>query len=268
MRNVSEASRVKLMFQDTPHGRNPMVSCVHAWHGTVQARAGVASFERDGATGGCELQRGISHQKGTDAMPDDSPDEVERASIESFPASDSPAWTIDRGSSTGNAPRSASKRIDSVLREGVFAGFLGYATLAFFFAVYSLINGHSPFHVAGVLASALFRMASDQAVAVGPGHVLAYHAFHLVVVIVAGIVLAALARLAARALQGWYLALHVLIFGVGHILVLPIWFDHNVRAALPIWFVVIGTLLAAAVMGAYLWIANPDIRTAMHEPDE
>jgi hypothetical protein len=31
---------------------------------------------------------------------------------------------------------------------------------------------------------------------------------------------------------------------------------------------VIGTVLAAAMMGAYLWFANPDIRKAMHEPDE
>jgi hypothetical protein len=197
-----------------------------------------------------------------------SPDPVERASLESFPASDSPAWTIDRGGSPDIPPRWHWKRTKRVLRDGFFAGLLGYASLALFFAVVSLMNGRSPFHVAGVLASALFGTPPDQAGSVGAGPILAYNAFHLLVLIIAGLILAMLGRLAARALQGWYLALHVVIFGVGHILALPIWFNDNVRAALPIWLVVIGTVLAAAMMGAYLWFANPDIRKAMHEPDE
>lgn len=155
-----------------------------------------------------------------------------------------------------------------ILRDGLLTGLLGYATLALFFAVISMAGGHSPFHVAALLASALFRLPAVPGTAIEPGPVIAYNGLHLIVLILAGMVLAGLARVAAHALQGWYVAVMAVVFAVAHIVALPVWFGDRLSAALPIWLVVTGTALATVVMCAYLWIANPDIRTAIHEPDE
>jgi hypothetical protein len=157
--------------------------------------------------------------------------------------------------------------LSRTLTHGLMAGLLGYVTLVLFFAVVSMAGGNSPFHIAALLAAALFRLPGAAGSGIEPGPVIAYNGLHLVVLILAGTVLAGLARVAARVLQGWYVAMIAVLFVVAHIFALPIWFG-NISAELPIWLVVSGTALATIAMCAYLWIANPDIRGAMHEPDE
>jgi hypothetical protein len=201
-------------------------------------------------------------------MKDATLDVVEEAPLASYPESDATAGT-NAGPREGPAtPLSERDTMTRILRDGLLTGLLGYATLVLFFAVASMAAGHSPFHVAALLASALFRLPMGPGAAIDPGPVIAYNGLHLIVLILAGMLLAGLARVAARALQGWYVALMAVVFALAHIVALPIWFGDRLSAELPIWLVVTGTALATVVMCAYLWIANPDIRTAMHEPDE
>ncbi|HSJ09216.1 MAG TPA: hypothetical protein VK928_04860 [Longimicrobiales bacterium] len=154
------------------------------------------------------------------------------------------------------------------LGDGLIAGLFGYASLAIFFAVIGVLRGDSVFHIAGLLAAVLFRTAVPEGGTVDVGAIATYTALHLLVLMCAGLLMAALARLAARALQGWYMALIAIVFGLIHVLAVPIWFDARVAADLSVGLVMAGTTLATGVMVAYLWAASPEIRTAMHEPDE
>jgi hypothetical protein len=188
---------------------------------------------------------------------------VEEASLTALSASGG----ADRPATLPGTVAGPKPAIDA-LRDGVIAGLLGYATIALFFAAASVASGRSPFYIAALLGSVLFLQPAGSDIHVGPGPVLAYNGVHLLALIVAGVGLAGLARLAARALQGWYLAVIAVAFALIHILALPIWFGEQVRVALPAWLVMSGTALGTLVMCAYLWVVNPDVRTAMHEPDE
>jgi hypothetical protein len=156
----------------------------------------------------------------------------------------------------------------SVWVHGIIAGVIGYVTVAVFLAVASALQGRSPFHIAALLADDLFGGAvSAGGTAIEPGPVIAYNGVHLVVFLAGGVVLALIARLAARVPQGWYFGLIAVLFVAGHVVALPLWFGEAVRDALPLWLVAASTSLATVAMCAWLWVMNPGIRAQMHEPD-
>jgi hypothetical protein len=185
------------------------------------------------------------------------------------PGSDVPAWTLTAPVLAAAVAASRQRKTAvEVLEDGLLAGVIGYATMVLFYGLASVLSGQSPFYIPALLGSVLFAPASSNAVAIDPALVIAYNGVHLLALLIAGVTLAWLARLAAQALQGWYVAVIAIVFAAVHVVALPIWFGERVRAELPVWQVVAGMGLATAVMVAYLWVMNPDIRTAMHDPDE
>jgi hypothetical protein len=152
-----------------------------------------------------------------------------------------------------------------IVKDGALAGVLGSAVIAALLAASSLLAGRSAFHIAAILGSTMF---GQSAAAGATAPVLAYTAAHTAALILIGVMLAGLARLAASTLQGWYVAALGLLFVAAHIVALPIWFGDEVSAVLPLWRVAAATGVGILAMCIFLWWRIPEIAAAMHEPDE
>ena len=195
-------------------------------------------------------------------------DPVEEASMESFPASDSPAWSIEPAQGApATGPGQRSRPLRGFVRNGAVAGLLGFAVVGVFFAATSVFAGRSPFHIAALLGGDLF-FGRGADVVIEPGAILAYSGVHLLVFLVAGIFMAWLARISEHLMEGWYLALSLAMYVGAHVVVVPVMFDEPVRSQLPLWLVTTATTAAAVVMGVYLWKVYPGLRTGMHERDD
>jgi hypothetical protein len=180
-----------------------------------------------------------------------------------YPPDDMPNWV--HPSSAGRA-RHHRRLFGAIVADGVVAGLMGAAVIAALFAVLGLATGRGALHVPAVLGAALFAGGGSEAAA--PSPVLGYSVLHALVLMAIGIVMAAFARLAGAAQQGWYLGVVGLLFIAGHIVALPIWFGDAVQATLSPWLVSAGTTAGVVVISAYLWWRNPAIATAAREPDE
>jgi len=145
--------------------------------------------------------------------------------------------------------------------QGLVAGAIGYLTVAVVFAVANLALGRSPFHTAAVLGAALFYGITDPArVTVSAPYVFAFNGVHLFAFLVFGITGSALAQLADRGLQLWYVAVFFFIFVGFHLFAMAQALAMPVRDAVPdaaVWVAGIG---ASVLMGWYLLAMHPRAR--------
>lgn len=149
----------------------------------------------------------------------------------------------------------------SIAVQGLLAGVVGFFTVAIAFAAVNLVAGRSPWYTAGLLGAALFDGAREPAtVAMTSANVLAYSALHLAVFLAFGVVGAALAALADRGWQLWFVGVFFFLFISFHLeaavqaIAAPM---SDAISAAAIW----GAGLAATVlMGAYILWAHPRIR--------
>ncbi len=149
----------------------------------------------------------------------------------------------------------------TLLSQGALAGFIGYATLAGLVSIIDTASGRSPFHTAAVLGASLFYGITDPAQAqVLPAYVLAYNGAHLLVFLLLGMIGAALATVADRGSQLWYLSTFFFIFVAFHAIGALQAVSESMRSSLSESMIWIGGIAAAVAMGGYLMWAHPRMR--------
>jgi hypothetical protein len=148
----------------------------------------------------------------------------------------------------------------SIARDGITAGIIGATAVAVWFLVVDTIAGH-PLHTPRILGTALFSILGPPGNEGASVHILAYTVFHYAAFIVIGIVAAALVHWSEReptilaGLLILFVAFEVGFYGLTALLAeyLPIgdlaWYQ-----------VAAGNLIAAVLMGTYLWRMNPALR--------
>lgn len=145
--------------------------------------------------------------------------------------------------------------------QGVAAGLIGFATVALFFALANVIGGRSPFYTAALLGATVFHGATDPSrVAVTPENVLLYNGLHLVTFLAFGVIASALAVLADRGAQLWYVGLFFFIFVAFHLIGFAQGLAMPMRAAIGDATVWVAGLAASLTMAAYILWRHPRIR--------
>ncbi len=165
-------------------------------------------------------------------------------------------------SKTTSAPfvTAPSSEISNVYREGIVAGILGAATIALWFFILDSFSGR-PFYTPSLLGSVLFRRALDrpETLAVSFEMVLLYTWVHGMVFCVIGGLASKLLALAERNLDlGFGILLLFVVFEFGFVGATFI-FAEPVLHALTWPAILIGNLMAAAVMAAYFSRRRPSL---------
>lgn len=142
------------------------------------------------------------------------------------------------------------RRKARVLQEGLYAGVIGYVTVALLTGLVDIIAGRSFFHTAAVLGSALFGSGAE--VAVTPEVVFPYNGVHLLVFLALGFLIAFLVYEIELHAAIWYFVFFALLglFFVSLFIVVALGEAGGPGVS---WAVVIGVNSAAALtMGWYL----------------
>ena len=144
---------------------------------------------------------------------------------------------------------------------GLIAGGIGFATTVLVFAIANVLAGRSPFYTAALLGTALFTDITDPAmVAVTPSMVLAYNGVHLIAYLAFGLLASALASLAARGRQLWYVSLFFYLFLSFHLYGAVQAFATPMRPALSGVSIWLAGGAGSFAMAAYLLWKHPRIR--------
>jgi len=151
---------------------------------------------------------------------------------------------------------SANSEISGLYQQGIIAGVLGAATIAVWFFIVDIVSGH-PFYTPNVLGTALFRRGAGldqpQTLPISFEMVLVYTWVHGLVFCAIGGLVSKLLELAEQNVNaGFGILLLFVIFEFGFVGAAFI-FAEPILHALTWPLVLIGNLLAAAVMAAYFW---------------
>lgn len=147
----------------------------------------------------------------------------------------------------------------SALREGVIAGALGASVVAIWFLGIDVVAGH-PLRTPEVLGRALVSVLGPPGSEGAFAYVAAYTLFHYFAFAVVGVLAAVIIHFAAREpsiLAGFvilFVAVEIGFYGFVGLLSQP-----NILGDVAWYQVLIGNLLAALVMGWYLWQRHPQL---------
>src|SRR5262245_3820746 len=147
--------------------------------------------------------------------------------------------------------------------EGVMAGIIGGATVAFWFLVLDSLHGH-PLYTPTLLGTAIFRpgtpIAPPGALPLSAPMVLLFTALHGAIFIGLGEIAALLVRLAeTNANYAFGVVLFLVIFLSGFLFVTMVFAAH-VLDVLSWQAVFVGNLLAVAAMGLYFKRRHPNVK--------
>jgi hypothetical protein len=152
--------------------------------------------------------------------------------------------------------------MSGVYGEGIVAGLLGAATIALWFLIVDTVNGR-PLYTPTVLGTAVFRggagLDHPETLPISFEMVMAFTWVHaLVFAAVGGIAARLLAFAEHTANVGFGIVLLFVIFEFGFV-ALTMVVAEQVLHSLAWPAVLVGNLLAAAVMGAYFWRRHPNL---------
>lgn len=152
-------------------------------------------------------------------------------------------------------------KLFATAKQGLIAGLIGFATVAVLMFIVDLAAGRPPLYSAAALGSALFSAASDPTqVTITAATVLGYSVVHLVVFLAFGLIAAALASLADRGRQLWFIGLFFFIFVSFHMFGAVQALATPMRTALSEPMLWAAGVAAAAMIALYLFHAHPRIR--------
>jgi hypothetical protein len=156
-----------------------------------------------------------------------------------------------------------SFRFSRMMREGVIAGLAGAAAVALWFLAIDAVQGRLFYTPAALGSALLLRVQDPGAVDFGTATIATFTAIHLAAFIAIGIFAAFIARRAERhtyVLLGAALLFVTLeVFFIGMIAIAASW----LLTEIPWWTIAVANVIAAGVMGAYLWREHPALREAL-----
>jgi hypothetical protein len=155
-----------------------------------------------------------------------------------------------------------------ILRGGLFAGLLGYATVALFFAGLNLIAGRSIFHTAAMFGAALFYGLDDPArLEIAAGPVLSYNMVHALGFVAIGLLASWLVAKAEKYPVAQYGLFVALVFVVAHLYAGLLIFARPLLGGDAWWQIGLASVAAAVVMGWYLLRQHPLLRWELRHID-
>ncbi len=149
----------------------------------------------------------------------------------------------------------------SVLREGIIAGILGGSAIALWFLIVDLA-GRRPFYTPGVLGAGLLRVFGEPPQGESMFcHVLAYTNFHFAAFILLGMLAVVVVHWAERepSVLAGVLILFV-AFEVGSYGMVAMLAQASALGTLAWYQVGVANLIAAVLMGVYLWRTHPGLK--------
>lgn len=151
-----------------------------------------------------------------------------------------------------------------VLWEGLVAGLLGYATVVVFVGATDLVGGDGFFHTVQALGAPLAGISS------GPAPVFAYNGVHLLVFLAMGFLVAWAVMETERHPEVWYLYVFFLVFVFFYQLFFAAIYTvvGGVAWDLPWLRIIVASLLAVVVMGAYLSRSHPRLARRVREEED
>jgi uncharacterized membrane protein YphA (DoxX/SURF4 family) len=156
--------------------------------------------------------------------------------------------------------RSVTGRSHPVLHEGIVAGLIGATCIAVWFFIVDLVARH-PLFTPATLGRALFRVFGPEPAGESTAlYVVAYTIFHYVAFIVVGLIAAAVVRVARREpsiLIGF--AILFIAFEVGFYAMVALLQHATLLGSLAWYQVMVGNLIAAVAMGAYILRLHPTL---------
>jgi hypothetical protein len=149
----------------------------------------------------------------------------------------------------------------SVISEGIIAGVIGATGVAIWFFIVDSI-AQRPFFTPGILGGALASVF-DRALSVPlsfAATVAMYTVFHYVAFCIAGIIVSVIVRAAETtpSILGGFFILFI-AFEVAFHGIVAILQQTTILGALAWYQIMIGNLIAASLMGAYLWRMHPEL---------
>ncbi|MFI5235346.1 MAG: hypothetical protein ACHQXA_06525 [Gemmatimonadales bacterium] len=150
----------------------------------------------------------------------------------------------------------------SLFREGITAGFLGALAVAIWFLALDLI-GSRPLNTPNVLGQVILFQTHDPSATINAAAVAGYTVLHFTVFIAIGVIATALFHAAIGNPLARPALLMLFIVFEGFFAGITLMFSEATRQLFPLWSVLAANLLAAGVMGGYLWRHHPALKRAI-----